>query len=147
MFFHIFTPVALGIFMNFIIYSFQINRSSVKIQNKNPLIPPGYIIGTIWVILLGCMGMAHYILSITTSRLPFYRNYAILCLDFLIGFSILYPIITGLKNNQSFFLLLSLAITLLTSLVVKFYSITAFYYLIPLILWVIYVNVATYLYI
>ena len=148
MVYHVFTPVALGIFMNFNIYYFKINRGSNSTgmqQRKNPLIPPGYVIGPIWVFLLGCMGMAHYIASISTVASQ--TNYAVLCLEFLIAFSILYPILTGLKNNSYFFLLLSLAITLGTSLIVRFYSLSAFYYLVPLILWVIYVNIATYLYI
>ena len=56
--YHILVPVLAAIIMNGIIYTFGINKYSEK--NKiNPYIPPGYVIGTIWVIILGLLGYLH----------------------------------------------------------------------------------------
>ena len=142
MYLHIFTPVVIGAFMNFAIYFFKINGRTASQQNKNKWIPPSYVIGFVWLVLLGCMGMAHYLLSITTAATSYYGIY---CIDFLIAFCILYPLFTRLKDNDYFFLSLSLFITLFTALVVKIYSYSAFLYLVPVIAWVVYVNIATYL--
>jgi tryptophan-rich sensory protein len=147
--YHILTPIGLGLVMNFMIFYFNIGRMANRKPTKNPWIPPGYVIGTVWMILLGCMGMAHYLLSSSsrssTASDEQKRSYGIYAVDFLILFSILYPLLTGLKNNDYFFLSLSLLITLSVSLVVKMYSLKAFYYLLPVVGWVVYVNLATYL--
>jgi tryptophan-rich sensory protein len=133
--YHVLTPVGLGLFMNGLIYYFRMSSEQRKTQTKNKWIPPGYVVGIIWMILLGCMGMAHYLLSKVS-----HSEFALWSIDFLILFSVLYPVLTGLKDNDYFWLRMSLFITVGVSYVVYSYSLRAFYYLIPLNLWVIYVN-------
>ena len=54
-------PVITAIIMNGIIYMFGINKQDNK-SIINPLLPPGYIIGSIWIIIFGLLGYVHYLL-------------------------------------------------------------------------------------
>jgi tryptophan-rich sensory protein len=124
--------------MNGIIYTFGINKYSEK--NKiNPYIPPGYVIGTIWVIILGLLGYLHYLIYKKYEAITFTS----LLILFVILFCISYPLITGLKVKSG--LLLNL-ITLILAFILALFVITEskymFIYLIPLLVWASYVNIA-----
>jgi tryptophan-rich sensory protein len=136
--YHILVPVLAAIIMNGIIYTFGINKYSEK--NKiNPYIPPGYVIGTIWVIILGLLGYLHYLIYKKYEAITFTS----LLIVFVILFCISYPLITGLKVKSG--LLLNL-ITLILAFILALFVITEskymFIYLIPLLVWASYVNIA-----
>jgi tryptophan-rich sensory protein len=136
--YHILVPVLAAIIMNGIIYTFGINKYSEK--NKiNPYIPPGYVIGTIWVIILGLLGYLHYLIYKKYEAITFTS----LLILFVILFCISYPLITGLKVKSG--LLLNL-ITLILAFILALFVITEskymFIYLIPLLVWASYVNIA-----
>lgn len=136
--YHILVPVLAAIIMNGIIYTFGINKYSEK--NKiNPYIPPGYVIGTIWVIILGLLGYLHYLIYKKYEAITFTS----LLILFVILFCISYPLITGLRVKSG--LLLNL-ITLILAFILALFVITEskymFIYLIPLLVWASYVNIA-----
>lgn len=139
--YHILVPVVAAIIMNGIIYTLGINKYSEKTEkNKiNLYIPPGYIIGTIWVIILGLLGYLHYLIYKKYEAITFTS----LLIIFVILFCISYPLITGLKVKSG--LLLNL-ITLILAFILALFVITEskymFIYLIPLLVWASYVNIA-----
>jgi tryptophan-rich sensory protein len=137
-FYHIFIPVISAIIMNGIIYTFGINKYTSK-DKINPYIPPGYIIGIIWTVIFGLLGYAHYLLYKLKNEI----SLASLSIVFLIIFCILYPFITGLKPKNGLLLnLITLILAFIVSIIVILESKYIFIYLIPLLIWASYVNIA-----
>jgi tryptophan-rich sensory protein len=139
--FHILIPVLAAIIMNGIIYTFGINKYSEKTEkNKiNPYIPPGYIVGSIWVIILGLLGYLHYLIYKKYEAITFTS----LLIIFVILFCISYPLITGLKVKTGLlFNLITLILAFILALFVISESKIMFIYLIPLLVWASYVNIA-----
>lgn len=136
--YHILIPVIAAIIMNGIIYTFGINKAMMS-EKQNPYIPPGYIIGIIWVIILGLLGYVHYLLYEKYNSITF----SSLLIIFVILFCISYPLITGLKAKSGLLLnLLTLILAFSTGLLIICQSKYIFMYLIPLIVWASYVNIA-----
>jgi tryptophan-rich sensory protein len=139
--YHILVPVLAAIIMNGVIYTFGMNKYSDKTEKSkiNPYIPPGYVIGTIWVIILGLLGYLHYLIYKKYESITFTS----LLIVFVILFCISYPLITGLRVKSG--LLLNL-ITLILAFILALFVITEskymFIYLIPLLVWASYVNIA-----
>jgi tryptophan-rich sensory protein len=131
---NILVPVILAILMNGYIYS-------NKLYNKivNPYIPPGYIVGIIWIIIFGLLGYVHYKLY----KLNNSSTRASLFTIFVIIFSLSYPLITNLKFKSGILLdLFTLIFAFILGLLVLDESKEIFIYIIPLIVWAIYVNIA-----
>jgi tryptophan-rich sensory protein len=139
--YHILVPVLAAIIMNGVIYTFGMNKYSDETEKSkiNPYIPPGYVIGTIWVIILGLLGYLHYLIYKKYESITFTS----LLIVFVILFCISYPLITGLRVKSG--LLLNL-ITLILAFILALFVITEskymFIYLIPLLVWASYVNIA-----
>jgi len=134
--YNILIPIIAAITMNGIIYTFGLNKQSMK---TNPLIPPGYVIGTIWIIILGLLGYVHYLIYRLNNKITFTSLFII----FIILFCISYPIITGLKEKSGLLLnLITLILSFVLGLLVIIQSKYIFIYIIPFILWSIYVNAA-----
>ena len=133
--FNIFIPIFLTIIVNIIIFSYKLNITKNKINN--PYIPPGYVIGIIWIIIFGLLGYVQYILRNQNNIFEF------LLIIFLLVFCILYPFFTNRLQNLKIGLILN-AITLILSFTISLFifnvSKKAFYYLIPLLLWISYIN-------
>jgi tryptophan-rich sensory protein len=131
--YHVLVPILLAVVMNGWIYSVGLNKYS-KSERKSPLIPPGYVIAVIWTLLFGLMGYTHYLLGN-------FRSVASLALVGLIGFCLAYPLITGLRVNSGLLMnLAALVLSFIVALLVIQESVYAFYWLIPLLAWTIYVN-------
>jgi tryptophan-rich sensory protein len=132
--YNILIPIILGIIMNAIIYIFKLNK---KEESTIKWIPPGYIIGIIWIILLGLLGYIHYLLYDLTKNI----NIAMVFVLILITYCISYPLITQLKENKLiFYNMIGLILSYLTGFIIIFYSKYIFLFLVPLLLWITYIN-------
>jgi tryptophan-rich sensory protein len=132
---HVLIPIVLAFAMNGWIYYVGLNKYS-KSERSNPYIPPGYVIAVIWTLLFGLMGYTHYLLGNANSA-------ASLAIVALIAFCLAYPLLTGLREKSGLLLnLMALVLSFSVSLLVIQESVYAFYWLIPLLLWTIYVNAA-----
>jgi tryptophan-rich sensory protein len=138
-YFHIFSPIVLAVIMNYIIFTNHWN----KMSTSNDYLPPGSVIGSIWVIIFGLLGYAHFILYSNKKWL------ASGCIVGLLLFCISYPLLTNGLSNLKFGNILN-SLTLILSFVVSIIvfdaSRSAFYYMLPLLVWASYVNLADRLY-
>jgi tryptophan-rich sensory protein len=143
--YHILVPIVLAIIMNGIIYMFRLNKKDNLKDNLNnddlykKFLPPGYIIGCIWLIIFGLLGYVHYLIykqndnKITITSL-------FIC--FIILFCLSYPLITGLKVKSGIIMnLLSLILGFILGIVIITQSKYAFLFVLPLIIWASYVNI------
>ena len=129
-------PISAALIMNGIIYTFGINKSYKDMMN--PLLPPGYMIGILWIIILGLLGYVHYLLY----KLKNNYSFASLFLIFVILFCILYPVIISFNQKISLLLnLITLILSFILGMLVIIESKYIFIYIIPLILWVTYINI------
>jgi tryptophan-rich sensory protein len=138
-FLHVFTPVALAIVINSIIFTNDWNNNNDDMNNEvERYLPPGWVVGTVWILILGCLG---YGLWLVRSTLALYIMFI-----FMIGFCLLYPFFTiGLQqgigkymNVMTFFL----ALVLLFMALGFDRRVNVILTLIPLVAWVTYVNIA-----
>jgi len=132
--YHITIPVLCAVAMNAFIYKYRLNKRAPK----EKYLPPGYIIGIIWTIIFGLLGYVHYKLYKLNNRM----NYGSASIVLFIGFSLLYPIINGIyEEKHGYFMnLVSLILSFIVGSVVLSYSRNLFLYLIPLLIWVSFVN-------
>jgi tryptophan-rich sensory protein len=138
---NIFIPILLAIILNIIIFSYGWNKIYTKYK-RNKLLPPGGIVGIIWMILFGLLGYVNY--SLITMKNKTQITY--LTSGFLILFIIFclsYPFLTnGLQEKNAYLLnVLTLILSIILFIMVYTQSKTISYYLIPLLLWALYVNV------
>ena len=129
---HICTPALYAILLNFIIYSKKYNYTQQKYpQICTSNLPPGFIIGIVWVIILGLLGYTHHLLY--PSRLS-------LLIMFTMIFILLYPFITKLQYNEY-----SRLYNILTLILALFISISVHkntqIYILPFLLWSLYINI------
>lgn len=139
-YFHIFLPIILATIMNYVIFT---NHWNTKLGTSNDYLPSGPIIGLIWTIIFGLLGYAHFILYSNKKWLA--SNSIVL----LLLFCICYPLFTsGLTNLKIGNVLnsITLILSFLVSIVVFDASRSAFNYMIPLLVWASYVNLADRLY-
>lgn len=125
----IFFPISLAIVVNLLIYTFDL----VPSQPPNKMIPPGYIVGSIWTVLFGLLGYIHY-------RLGNYSSYASICIYVFIGYSLLYPFLTRLENTNMYNKI-AWVLASLCSLLIYYENHRLIPYIIPLFAWVTYVNI------
>jgi len=139
---HIAIPIVLAIIINALMYSFK-PRYSNQDYKKNKLLPPGYLIGIIWIIILGLLGYSHYLLVSQNNKVTVSSVMIII----LVIFCLMYPFMTGgltkKYNNVNILNLITLIFAFIVALNVIVQNRIAFYYMIPLLLWAIYVNIAT----
>ena len=129
---HIFTPIAFAMIMNALIYKYKLLYTNIK----NPNLPPGYIIGTVWIVILGILGYVHYQLykSANYHETPM-SKYIIFVILFCISYPILvyiFPQISRLLDVVTFILAIYLIVTITPK-----YQI----YISPFFLWSFYVMI------
>lgn len=132
---HIFTPIILAFIVNGIIYINGWNKNN----NNNKLLPPGYVIAIIWVLILGVLGYTHYLLY------PSKESWIII---FAILYCLAYPFLTsGLKNsaNANIFNLIALIISIIVFISVFLNNKLTSMFILPFLLWCTYVNIVSYL--
>jgi tryptophan-rich sensory protein len=127
---HLLVPIVLALILNYII---SIKKWDDK---KSSLLPSGPYIGLIWIVILLCLGNAHYILY-EKSKISFASIYLI----FVIIYCLSYPIITQLDRKKGAVLnTIAMILTSILLLVVYQESTEALLYTIPLFLWISFVN-------
>lgn len=135
-FLYVLVPVIVAIILNLIIFNLEWNNNS---QETSPLLPPGWMIGVIWVIILGILGYALYLtvgLKDTVSSV---------LIVLLILACLAYPFYTsGLTMNSSAKLgnILTLIASYIVAISVARRSPSVFPYMIPILIWGSYVNVS-----
>jgi hypothetical protein len=129
---HVLVPILIAGFINA-----NINvKMNYRVSN-NRFLPPGYVIGIIWIVLFGLLGYINYILYKEQKLVGYFL---IILLLFLY---ISYPYITRKYSNKKyieFMNRLSLIITIFISIYIFKISKKAFYFMIPVLLWLMYVN-------
>jgi len=140
--YHILIPILLALFMNGFIYMFQINKIE-NIDKKGDIykkmLPPGYIIGIIWVIIFGLLGYTHYlILEQNNNKITITSLFIV----FVIIYSLAYPLLTNLRVKSGLLLnLIALILAFILGILIIKQSMYAFLFVIPLIIWASYVNI------
>ena len=133
---HICTPIALAIIINSIIFTNGWNSGDD--QQVEKYLPPGWVVGTIWVFILGLLGYGLWLVRTT----PFLYVMFV----FMIGFCLLYPFYTvGLQQSIGKFMNV---ITFFLALVLLFLAlgfdrrVNVILTIVPLVAWAAYVNIA-----
>lgn len=132
----ILVPIFLALIINLIIYIFGYYK---KINtHSNPFIPAGYIVGIIWTLLLGILGYVYYLLYMLNNNI----NIGNLSIIILILYCLSYPFFIFMNQNHILlYNMIGLILSFIVSLTVIFYSKYIFIYMIPLLLWISYVNI------
>lgn len=134
-YYHVLIPVFSAIAMNVIIYAFGWNKN----MKRDDDLPPGYIIGTIWTVIFALLGYVHYRLYALKNN----TNFGSASVVLFILFSLAYPALIS-SINGCFLNFISLILSFALSLIVMMYSRHIFLFMIPLLVWVSYVNLALY---
>lgn len=133
LFLNILIPILLAGIVNFIIYQqkWNINNST----ERNKLLPPGYVIAIVWVIILGLLGAVNFLVSPSIATV-FVIATIIYCIS--------YPFLTaGLKKtNMYIFNVVALLLSYIAALTVLYVRPFACILMVPLLLWTSYVNIA-----
>jgi tryptophan-rich sensory protein len=136
---HVFTPIVAALLVNGVIFGLKWNQEQDPTKEKNPLIPPGIFIAFIWTTIFAILGFLHYKLYNTRHS----SRWAVVT---LIVFCIMYPFLTaGLKTN-TVAAVLNLTTLLFAFVVALLIPNTLVVYMIPIIVWASYVNLAQVIY-
>lgn len=123
MIYHVLIPVLCAVAMN-----------GVIIYEKKT----GYIIGIVWTILFALLGYAHYLLYNLKNKM----NFGTISIIFFVIFALAYPLMDAKYGHV--FNLISLFLSFVVSLIVMMYSKSAFLCMIPLLVWILFINVTHY---
>jgi tryptophan-rich sensory protein len=131
---HTIVPIILAIALNAFIYAMKWNQEQKKQTNK--LLPPGYVIAIVWIVILGLLGYTHYLV---------YPSYASFIIVIAVLYCLAYPFLTsGLRSeNADVFNMLSLIAAVIVAVSVASKNTYAVVYTVPFVLWSTYVNVVT----
>jgi tryptophan-rich sensory protein len=144
MLYYILIPIILALAMQGIIYIFKLNKEDTEKKDASVyrrLLPPGYIIGIIWIIIFGFLGYVNYLIYTQNDKKITFTS---LFIYFVIIFCLMYPLITGLTVKGGLLMnLISLILAFILGIVIIIQSKYAFLFVIPLILWSSYVNIVT----
>jgi len=131
--YHILIPVLCAMAMNGFIYTCNMKKNTSPKVLYN--LPPGFIIGIIWTILFGLLGYVHFLLYSLRQK----PNVGSMSVVLFILFSLTYPVIPAYYANL--FNIITLVLSFVVGMIVMMYSKYIFLYMIPLLAWVLYVNV------
>ena len=130
---HIIIPILLAIIINVIM-----NRQKLYIKDYEPnkYLPPGYIIGIVWVIILGFLGYAHYLKH--NSITSFY-------IILIIVYCLSYPFLTYKKSEEEAQVYNLIAVILAITLFIMIFIDNMYdsLYILPFLLWCTYVFIVT----
>jgi len=131
-FIHILLPIIAACIINGYIYLMGWNSN----KSPNPLLPPGYVIAIVWIILLALLGYAHYL------TYPQYPSWIIVA---TIIYCLLYPFLTQGLTDRFMYFFNGLALLFAIIVFATCYSTVteASYYTLPFLIWSVYVNIVT----
>lgn len=129
MIFHIFLPIILAIIINFYIYTQGWNNN-----NNTKGLPPGYVIGIVWIIILGLLGYIHFL------HYPSIISWFIVL---TILYCLSYPFLTsGLEEtNNTIYNMIALILAIILFSMVFYKNKINSLLVIPFLLWTLYVNI------
>jgi len=129
--------VIAALVVNIFIYAFGYYKNHNPFYYRSPMLPPGFIIGIIWLVLFGFFGYAHYLVYKKTETFTV-ANIAIIVVA---AFCLFYILIVYYRPEYTKFLnCLSLILAFTLGILVFNESEDAFWWLIPFIAWSAYVN-------
>lgn len=132
---YIIIPVLLAIITNATIYLLGWNSKG----NENELLPPGWMIGMIWIVIFGFLGKFLQIAIKSNDSVT------IMLLSVLILICLAYPFYTnGLKRNVqsvTYDFIILIYILVMTAIIFYKNRDKNIVYMIPIIIWVSYVNI------
>ncbi len=130
-------PVALAVVVNAII--FARGWQSSNDSQRRPLLPPGWAVGLIWLVVFVFLGLAHY--SVARARGLFCVSSIAIALT--VGFCLAYPFVTRAFEDERRVRALNvstLVLAALTAIAVSHQHLRALPALLPLLTWATYVS-------
>jgi tryptophan-rich sensory protein len=133
---HTLLPILAAIIINIVIYTQGWNNNGGENKEISKLLPPGYIIAIVWIIILGLLGYVHYL------TFPSYISVFILI---VIIYCLSYPFLTaGLKEDKGdIYNILAFAMAIIVSIIIWLYNKKVVLYTLPFLIWTTYVAVVT----
>jgi len=136
---HVLAPVLAAGLVN--VLTFRRKLSITKY--RNPLIPPGPIVGLVWLVLLGLLGYVHYKLYKEANN-----QFSEACVTIIVFvlYCLAYPTLTSLSTNPNvmiFLNIVALGFALLVTVRVFAEDSALLPYMVPLLAWTSYVNIVT----
>jgi tryptophan-rich sensory protein len=106
---------------------------------QNKLIPPGFVIGLVWIFIFGMLGYCFYKLTDKNDGTVSFGGIAILVYGV---FALLYPFFTYASREKNANVINYIAVVgaLVLGIIVIEEDVGSFYFLLPLLLWVSYVG-------
>jgi tryptophan-rich sensory protein len=136
---YILIPIILSFIINIFIFRKK-NKNLIK-SRKLKYLPPGSVIGTVWIILLGLLGYIYSLIDNKNKTMNIQKILLILLTLFCLSYSVLTANSTLRFSKNYNYLTLIFVLTVYYSIYSKYPKIS--YYLIPLLCWVLYVNIIT----
>jgi tryptophan-rich sensory protein len=135
----ILASVIVNIFSYYYGWSKSMSQSDRWNIYQNKLVPPGFAIGFFWTAIFGFLGYSFYLLvrendgNLTVGSI-FILGYGV--------FALAYPWLTwkSREKNANVINYIAVVLAFVVSLVVITEYTEAFYYLLPLLLWTVYIN-------
>jgi len=131
---HVLVPVLLAVAMNGVIWRMGWGSRGETGMMKSEYLPPGWVIGGVWMVLFGFLGWTHWLVRKDWK--------ARTALQILIAYCLMYPVLTGgLRERLG---RLFNVVALILSYVATMFVVMGRHdlrWMLPLLAWVSYVNV------
>lgn len=144
----LFTLVCLGVNILFY-YLGWYGKGKRGIYKYNKFLPPGFLIGIVWIVIFGFLSYAFYLCYSGEPTLDYSGNpvkWTAGCIAIVVvaTYCLFYPLITMLLNDRYAQLLnlIALFMAFALGIIVIQENVAAFWYILPLIVWTSYVNFA-----
>jgi tryptophan-rich sensory protein len=135
MFIHILVPVVAAILLNVFIYTQGWNKENQQKEEPNKLLPPGFVIAIVWILILGLLGYTHYLV---------YPSSASWIIVAAVLYCLAYPFLTaGLQKHMQVLNALSFFVALAVTISTFIYNNFSALFTIPFLLWTAYVTIVT----
>jgi len=117
------------------------------IYKYSKFLPPGFLIGIIWIAIFGSLGYSFYLAytgppTLDESGNPVKWNESCIAIVIVASYCLFYPFITMVLNNRYVQLLnlIALFMAFALGIIVIQENVAAFWYILPLIVWTSYIS-------